>query len=74
MSPTFTSGKMKKMCNLIRECSKGYLENFDMYASKGTEANMKDLHGNFTINVIAKCVFATSTNAHKDLNEPYILN
>jgi len=74
MSPTFTSGKMKKMYDLIRTCSKEYLENFDMHAAKGTEANMKDLHGNFTMDVIARCAFATATNSHKDPNDPFIVN
>ena len=74
MSPTFTSKKMKNMYELIRECSKEYEASFDFYAQSGKEANMKTLHGNFTMDVIAKCAFATKTNSHKDQNDPFVKN
>jgi len=73
-SPTFTSGKMKKMYPLIKECSKDCMENLESHAIEGKDANMKDIHGNFTMDVIAKCAFATNTNAHKDPNNPFVAN
>ncbi len=30
------------------------------------------MHGNFTMDVIAKCAFATTTNSHKDPENPFI--
>src|SRR3989442_6412305 len=65
-SPTFTSGKMKKMYSLIRECVNDYIEDLDTYAEKKAEIDLKEHHGSFTMDVIARCAFATKTNTHKD--------
>jgi len=32
------------------------------------------MHGNFTMDVIASCAFATKTNAQKDPNDQFIVN
>jgi cytochrome P450 family 3 subfamily A len=73
-SPTFTSGKMKKMYSLIRECCDEFILNLDEYAKDGKEIDLKRLHGAYTMDVIAKCAFATNTNTHKDPNNPFTKN
>ena len=74
VSPTFTSGKMKKMYPLIDECSKYLIENLESHAVNGKEVIVKDLFGCLTMDVIAKCAFGTDTNAHKDQNNPFVVN
>jgi cytochrome P450 len=74
VTPTFTSGKIKKMYHLIRDCTREYLENFEKHAMEGSDADLKTLHGNFTMDVIAKCAFATTTNANKDPQDIFIVN
>lgn len=73
-SPTFTSGKMKKMYPLVKECLKEFLDNLESSAREGKDINLKDMHGNYTMDVIAKCAFATKTNAHKDPNNQFIVS
>ncbi|CAG2164302.1 unnamed protein product [Oppiella nova] len=73
-SPTFSSGKMKKMYPMIKSCLEEFLSELNTYAKEGREANMKELYGNYTMDVIATCAFATKTNAHKDPNNPFIKN
>ena len=73
-SPTFTSGKMKKMFPSIRECVDNFLEHLESCAKDGKEIDLKDKHGRFTMDVIAKCAFATQTNAHNDPNNLFYLN
>ncbi|CAG2106541.1 unnamed protein product [Medioppia subpectinata] len=73
-SPTFSSGKMKKMYPMIKQCLEEFLNELNTYATEGREANVKDLYGNYTMDVIATCAFATKTNAHKDPNNPFIKN
>jgi cytochrome P450 len=74
ISPTFTSGKMKKMYSMIRHCLQEFLDHLETFAKEGKDINLKNMHGNFTMDVIASCAFATKTNAHKDPNNPFFLN
>jgi len=74
ISPTFTSGKMKKMYSTIRHCLQEYLDHLETFAKEGKDINLKEMHGNFTMDVIASCAFATKTNAHKDPNNQFMVN
>ncbi len=73
-SPTFTSGKMKKMYSLIKECCAEFMANLDEYAKDRKDIELKLLHGAYTMDVIAKCAFAANTNTHKDPNNPFTKN
>ncbi|CAG2102957.1 unnamed protein product [Medioppia subpectinata] len=74
ITPTFTSGKMKKMYPMIRECLNQFMDALDVCAQQGRDINAKDMFGNFTMDVIATCAFATKTNTHKDPNNPFMKN
>ncbi|CAG2167944.1 unnamed protein product [Oppiella nova] len=74
LSPTFTSGKMRKMYPMVRECLNDLLDQLDVCAVNGNDINLKDMMGNYTMDVIARCAFATKTNAHKDPNNPFVTN
>ena len=73
-APTFTSGKMKKLYGLIRKCLQEYLEHLEEVTQSGKPLNVKEMHENFTMDVIASCAFATQTNSIKEPNNPFILN
>ncbi len=72
VSPTFTSGKMKKMYPLMTKCAQEYVEALKNEAINENEIDLKQMNGNFTMDVIAKCAFATTTNSHKDPENPFI--
>jgi cytochrome P450 family 6 len=74
ISPTFTSGKMKRMYPLIRECLKDFMDHLDVFAKDRKDINVKDVYGNYTMDVIATCAFATKINSHKQLDSPFVLN
>lgn len=64
VSPTFTSSKLKKMEHLMKGCSSQMLAALEKVADSNQPiiwANEK--MGNFTMDVIAKCAFATDANA-----------
>jgi cytochrome P450 family 3 subfamily A len=73
-SPTFSSGKLKKMFTLIDDCVDGVLKKLEEFAVNGNEVDLKWLFGSYTMNVIAKCAFATDTNALEDKNNPFVKN
>ena len=74
VSPTFTSGKMKKMYPLIDDCLKHLIDNLESHVQSGKELVVKDVFGCLTMDVIAKCAFGTDTNANKDKNNPFIVH
>ncbi|CAG2171743.1 unnamed protein product, partial [Oppiella nova] len=73
VSPTFTSGKMKKMYPRIRECLTDFMNHLEGFAVNRGEINVKDMYGNYTMDVIATCAFATKTGAHNTLDSPFVV-
>ena len=65
---------MKKMHSLVDECSKYLIENLESHVVNGKEVIVKDVFGCLTMDVIAKCAFGIDTNAHKDKNNPFVVN
>lgn len=76
MSPTFTSGKMKAMHLLIKQSVSDLMEYISSELESGSaEFENKELFGDLTLGVIARCAFATETNAHQKRGEnPVIEN
>ncbi|CAG2180197.1 unnamed protein product, partial [Oppiella nova] len=69
VSPTFTSGKMRRMYPLISRCCDDFLNSVDKDVSNGmNEVELKRLMGAYTMDVIASCAFATKTNTYADPN------
>ncbi|CAG2116652.1 unnamed protein product, partial [Medioppia subpectinata] len=74
MSGTFTSGKMRKMYPLVRQCIQEYLEHMEILAKRGEPIDAKALHQGFTMDVIARTAFGTETNSQKEPNSPFVRN
>lgn len=75
LTPMFTSLKLKKMENLMKFCIDSLLKSFDTMAAKGKSFEARDPMGNFTMDVISKCAFATETNAHQaDSDNAFLKN
>jgi cytochrome P450 len=58
----------------IRECVTELLDNLETYANEGKDVNIKDIYGSLTMDVIAKCAFASKANSIKDPNNQFTLN
>ena len=74
VSPSFSSGKMKRMYPLIKECLNEFLDALDVIAREGKDLDVKLAYGNYTMDVIATCAFGTKINAHKDPNNLFMKN
>ncbi|CAG2178316.1 unnamed protein product, partial [Oppiella nova] len=70
ISPAFTSGRMKRMYPSIRQCLRDFQTHLDAYAMDRRPVDVKEMFGNFTMDVVATCAFATKTNVHNDRNNP----
>ncbi|KAH9528103.1 Thromboxane-A synthase [Dermatophagoides farinae] len=74
LSPMFTSSKMKKMEGMIDQCADSMIQVFGKLADKQESFLVHGVMGNFTMDVIAKCAFATDTNAHNDKENIFVQN
>ncbi|CAG2102955.1 unnamed protein product, partial [Medioppia subpectinata] len=70
VTPTFSSSKMKNMFPMIRNCLQNFINELEVLAIDGKEVNVKTLYGQYTMDVISTCAFATKTNTYKDPNDP----
>jgi hypothetical protein len=75
ISPTFSSGKMRKMHPLIEDCVER-LETVLMKKatdnSGNNEIELKKSMGNLTMDVIALCAFGTKIDTHNDPKNQFI--
>ncbi|XP_063223900.1 cytochrome P450 6j1-like [Bacillus rossius redtenbacheri] len=66
LSPTFTSGKMRKMFYLVDECGRQLLELINQETSTGRPVAVKETMARYSTDVIAACAFGVDANALKD--------
>jgi len=60
---------MKKMHSLVQECVKSLEKALDKTAKdSNNEVELKKLMGNYTMDVISLCAFATKIDSHNDPN------
>nr|CAH0107693.1 unnamed protein product [Daphnia galeata] len=57
ITPAFTTGKIKRMSVLIKECADRLIVKFDEIAKSEGKIDAKDQFSVFTMDVIARCVF-----------------
>ncbi|CAG2172599.1 unnamed protein product, partial [Oppiella nova] len=74
MSPTFSTGKLKKMMPLIVECRNTMIGNLEKIAKSGKQADMKRLFGAYAMEVVIQVAFGTKVDALIDENNPIITN
>nr|CAD7603115.1 unnamed protein product [Timema genevievae] len=71
MTPTFTSGKMKKMYYLVDECAQKLTEIIEQESVKGKPILVKETMARFSTDVIASCAFGVKSNAMTDPNSEF---
>nr|CAD7398205.1 unnamed protein product [Timema poppensis] len=71
MTPTFTSGKMKKMFYLVDECAQMLTEIIEQQSFGGKPIPVKETMARFTTDVISSCAFGVKSNAMTDVNSEF---
>lgn len=71
LTPTFTSGKMKGMFPLVRDCSDAFMVYLKDYAEAGNEVEMSEALARLTTDVIGTCAFGVEANSLKDPNAEF---
>ncbi|XP_077563278.1 cytochrome P450 3A41-like [Haemaphysalis longicornis] len=71
-SPAFSTGKLRKMNSLIEDCAMTTAEHLKKAALKKEDIDVKQFFANYTLDVIARCAFATRLDSHSDQTNEFI--
>ena len=66
ITPTFTSGKIKQMMALMKECVNDLKSSLERKVNAKDYVDIKKVFGFFTTDVVARCAFATQTNVQQE--------
>lgn len=76
VTPTFTSGKMRKMFSIMNQCvddTIGYLKELTS-GGKVAKVELRKVFGAYTMDVIGRCCFATKVDAYRNPNNQFATN
>ncbi|ESO10629.1 hypothetical protein HELRODRAFT_96929 [Helobdella robusta] len=73
VSPTFSSGKMRKMSGQINKCCQTLCENLSKEAESKKIFDFKIICDAFTMDTIASTAFGVSIDSHNDPNNIFVL-
>lgn len=65
---------MKKMHELVVQCVNSLDAKLQSVAQSGEEVDVKKTMGDYTMDVIARCAFATRIDTHNQPNNVFVLN
>jgi len=71
MTPTFTSGKIKQMFPIVKECGEDLVKYLESKAQMRDTVEMKDLFARYTTDIIMSTVFGIKSNCIEDPNNEY---
>ncbi|GBM05294.1 Cytochrome P450 3A11 [Araneus ventricosus] len=72
VSPTFTTGKIRRMVSIIKDCSQTLMQNFKSITKSGKSFDAKEFYGAFTLDVIASSAFSTKLDSHNDPKNKFV--
>ncbi|GFS55307.1 cytochrome P450 3A21 [Trichonephila inaurata madagascariensis] len=72
VSPTFTTGKIRRMVSIVKDCSQTLVKNFQNITETGKSFNVREIYGAFTMDVIASSAFSTKLDSHNDPQNKFV--
>ncbi|GFV66357.1 cytochrome P450 3A31 [Trichonephila clavipes] len=73
VTPTFTTGKIRRMVGIFKECSGTLVENFKTITEKGEPVETKKIYGAYTMDIIASSCFSTKLDSHNDPDNKFVV-
>ncbi|XP_071101674.1 cytochrome P450 3A29-like [Haliotis cracherodii] len=74
LSPTFSGGKLRRMCIPINDCDRALANNFSKAIGKDEGVPMKQYFGAYTMDVISRTAFGIKVDSQNDFNHPFVVN
>ncbi|XP_072264690.1 cytochrome P450 3A9-like isoform X1 [Pyxicephalus adspersus] len=72
LSPTFTSGKLKEMFQIMKDYSNTLVKNIQVYVAKDEPCPMKDVLGAYSMDVITSSSFSVHVDSLNNPNDPFV--
>jgi len=72
LTPTFSSGKLRKMNRQIQQCAETLVANLMDKAEKNEVFDFREICGAFTMDVIASTAFSVQIDSHNDPNNQFV--
>ncbi|XP_075549102.1 cytochrome P450 3A8-like isoform X1 [Dermacentor variabilis] len=73
-SPAFTTGKLRKMNDLVLECVKNTSKHLRHAGDKKKDVDIKQFFGDYGLDIIARCAFGTKLDSHSDSSNQFVTN
>ena len=74
LSPTFSSGKIKGMLDLLGGCVDNMIEHLEEVTKKSNSVKVKTMFQCMALDIIAKCGFGIESNSFKDQDNEVFKN
>uniref|UniRef100_G3ML23 Cytochrome P450 n=1 Tax=Amblyomma maculatum TaxID=34609 RepID=G3ML23_AMBMU len=71
-SPAFSTGKLRRMNNLIQDCAKVTSEHLKKSAEQMKNMDVKQFYGHYALDVIARCAFGTKIDSYTDEENEFV--
>ncbi|XP_040284650.1 cytochrome P450 3A9-like isoform X2 [Bufo bufo] len=72
LSPTFTSGKLKEMFQIMSDYSKTLVRNIQVYVDKDEPCAMKDVLGAYSMDVVTSSSFSVNIDSLNNPSDPFV--
>ncbi|XP_046574684.1 cytochrome P450 3A29-like [Haliotis rubra] len=72
LTPTFSSAKLRQVCELVSTCSDTLVANSRKFAQEGREVELKDHFSAFTLDVIASSAFGLQIDSQSNPDDSFI--
>ncbi|XP_067685881.1 cytochrome P450 3A13-like [Haliotis asinina] len=74
ITPSFSSGKLRKMCAAINDCSRTLTTNFSKAIGKKEGVFPKEYFGAYTMDVISRTAFGIKVDSQNDFSNAFVSN
>ncbi|XP_069582772.1 cytochrome P450 3A2-like [Ranitomeya imitator] len=72
LSPTFTSGKLKEMFQIMNHYSNTLVRNIQAYVDKDESCAIKDVLGAYSMDVVTSSSFSVNIDSLNNPNDPFV--
>ncbi|XP_056618435.1 cytochrome P450 3A30 [Triplophysa dalaica] len=74
LSPSFTSGRLKEMFDIMKTNSNTLYQNLGKSANRGEAVDIKDLFGGYSMDVVTSTAFSVDIDSINNPKDPFVTN